>query len=86
MAENAAPTVSVMTVVNRFLTANPQRTAHGVHALIAAGAANLADPGDVPLACTKIQEHGCQFPLNPTLRSELPPEQWLSLPPLACPT
>ena len=53
--EPPAPPVSVMTVVNRYLTANPQRTPHGVHALIAAGAAKLADPGDVPLACAKIQ-------------------------------
>ena len=66
-----------MTVVDRFLTENPQRTPYGVHALIAAGATDFQDPAEVPRACAKIQEHGYQFPLNPTLRNELSADQWL---------
>ena len=69
--------VSVMTVVDRFLTANPQRTPYGVHALNAAGVTDLQDAADVQRVCAKIEEYGYQFSLNPTLRSELAADQWL---------
>ena len=54
-----------------FLTQNPAPTPYSVHALIAAGAADLAEPAELLQVCEKIQEHGYQYPLNPTLRSDL---------------
>lgn len=61
----------LMQVVDAFLTQNPQPTLFGVHALIAAGAADLRDSETVLEACERIAVHGYQFPLNPTLRREL---------------
>jgi len=66
-----AQPATVYEVVDRFLTHNPAPTPYSVHALIAAGAAGLAEPAELLQVCEKIQEHGYQYPLNPTLRSDL---------------
>ena len=70
-APPAGLTRELMDVVDAFLTQNPQHTVHGVHALVAAGAAELADSQTVLQACDRIEEHGYQYPLNPTLIREL---------------
>ncbi len=62
---------SVWQVVDRFLINNPSPTLFGVHALVHAGAANLLEPSELIQVCEKIQEHGYQFPINPTLMNEL---------------
>lgn len=63
--------VSVWSVVDRFLTNNPTPTPYGVQALVEAGAVNLLDSDELLQACEKIQEHGYQHPINPTLINEL---------------
>ncbi|MCA9139175.1 MAG: hypothetical protein KDB00_20520 [Planctomycetales bacterium] len=63
--------VSVWSVVDRFLTNNPTPTPYGVQALVDAGAVNLLDSEELLQACEKIQEHGYQHPINPTLMNEL---------------
>jgi len=67
----ARPQRELMDVVDAFLTQNPQSTPYSVHALIAAGGAELADSQTVLQACERIAAHGYQDPLNPTLREEL---------------
>ena len=62
---------TVWQVVDRFLTQNPAPTPFGVHALVDAGAANLLDASELIQVCEKIQEHGYQYPINPTLLQEL---------------
>ncbi|WP_182870401.1 hypothetical protein [Stieleria mannarensis] len=68
---------TVWQVVDRFLTQNPAPTPLGVHALVDAGAANLLDASELIQVCEKIQEHGYQFPINPTLINELKPPELL---------
>ncbi|MCA9131657.1 MAG: hypothetical protein KDA45_00810 [Planctomycetales bacterium] len=63
--------LTIFNVVDRFLAQNPAPTPFGVHALIVAGATELMSPEEVLQACEKIQEHGYQYPLNPTLQAEL---------------
>ncbi|MEN8148681.1 MAG: hypothetical protein ABFS86_02590 [Planctomycetota bacterium] len=63
--------ISVFDVADAFLRANAQRTQWPVHALIAAGATDLASDHEVLAACEKIEKHGYQYPLNPTIRSLL---------------
>ena len=63
--------LSVMQVVDNFLTQNPAPTPFGVHALIAAGATELLSGEELVEACEKIQEHGYQYPINPTLQHDL---------------
>ncbi len=58
-------------MVDKFLVNNPTPTPFGIHALVAAGAANLLDPKELTEVCEKIQEHGYQYPINPTLANEL---------------
>lgn len=73
-ADDLRMTIQVATVwqvVDRFLTNNPSPTPFGVHALVNAGAANLLDASELIEVCEKIQEHGYQFPINPTLINEL---------------
>ena len=67
----ARPRRELMDVVDAFLTQNPQPTPYGVHALLAAGVAELGDSQTALQACERIAEHGYQYPLNPTLRDEL---------------
>jgi len=86
-AEAAAPAVpaaaaerprrELMDVVDAFLTQNPQSTPYSVHALIAAGGAELEDSHTVVQACERIAAHGYQYPLNPTLREELKEQEIL---------
>ena len=68
---------TVWEVVDRFLKNNPSPTVYGVHALVEAGAANLLEPAELFQACEKIQEHGYQYPLNPTLINELEQGEFL---------
>ncbi|MCO8124005.1 hypothetical protein NHH03_19835 [Stieleria sp. TO1_6] len=68
---------TVWEVVDRFLVNNPSPTPYGVHALVDAGAANLMESSELFQVCEKIQEHGYQYPLNPTLRNELDPSELL---------
>ena len=78
--ENMRETLQIATVwdvVDRFLTNNPAPTAFGVHALVAAGASNLLEPKELIQVCEKIQEHGYQYPINPTLINELTPAELL---------
>lgn len=78
--ENLRETLQIATVwevVDRFLKNNPSPTPFGVHALVDAGAANLLEPTELFQACDKIQEHGYQYPLNPTLVNEMEPEEIL---------
>jgi hypothetical protein len=70
--------LTVMHVVDSFLTQNPAPTPYSVHALIKAGATELMTAEELLQACDKIQEHGYQYPLNPTLRRELHESELLS--------
>jgi len=70
-AAAARPRRELMDVVDAFLTQNPQSTPYSVHALIAAGGAELEDSQTVLQVCERIAAHGYQYPLNPTLREEL---------------
>lgn len=63
--------LTVVDVMDNFLVQNPAPTPYSVHALIKAGVTELMTPGEVLEACHKIQQHGYQFPLNPTLQAEL---------------
>jgi hypothetical protein len=63
--------ISVFDVADNFLQQNAQRMPYPVHALIAAGATDLASDEEVLKACEKIEHHGYQYPLNPTIRSLL---------------
>lgn len=58
-------------VMDVFLEQNPKPTPFMVHALVAAGGANLPDSDAVVRVCEKIEHHGYQYPLNPTLRRQL---------------
>lgn len=73
--EETLQLATVWEVVDRFLTANPQPTVHGVHALLEAGAANLLEPNELIQVCEKIEQHGYQYPINPTLSRELSREE-----------
>jgi len=64
--------LEVMDVVDQFLQQNPQRTPLATLALIRAGATRLQDCDQVLQACDKIAEHGYQYPLSPTVQSEVP--------------
>ena len=78
--EDVRETIQIATVwevIDRFLQNNPSPTVYGVHALVEAGAANLLEPAELLQACEKIQEHGYQYPLNPTLINELEQGQLL---------
>ncbi len=76
--ETATPgTLSVMEVTDRFIQANPTRTPFGVSALIEAGATELGSSQEVMQACDRIAEHGCMYPLSPTVLREVSKHEML---------
>lgn len=66
-----AGTLSVLEVTDRFIQANPARTPFGVPALLAAGVTELGSSAEVMQACDRIAEHGCMYPLSPTIVREI---------------